>query len=185
MIRINLLPTKAAQKKESVILQLVVGAVFIFSALVVCWWVDRGKAKEVADVQTEINQLNEELRQLDTIIKQVEEYKRKRLDLNRKIDTIRKLNAQRSGPVKFLEEFGYVIPRKAWVSTFREVGKQVTLEGIATDGPTVSDFIDNLRGSSFFHNVQLIQVQQASHSGKKVVRYNINCRVNYTPAGNA
>jgi len=185
MIRINLLPTKAARKKETVIQQLVVGVIVLVIGLAACWYVDGQKSKEIQNEKDKINKLQAQINQLQTIIKKVEDFKKKSRELHKKISTIRNLNEQRSGPVKMLEEFTYVLPRKAWVSVFRETNKQLTLEGVAVDGPTVADFIENLRGSKYFHNVQLIQVQQVDQKGKKMQRFNINCRVNYVPGGKA
>ncbi|HLG18313.1 MAG TPA: PilN domain-containing protein [Bdellovibrionota bacterium] len=183
MIRINLLPTKAARRKESVIVQLSIGAVAIALALMACWWINASEERKIAAKQAEIDDLNNKIKQLQAIIVKVDNFKTAKANLNQKINTIKDLNDKRSGPVKMLEEFTYVIPRKAWVTGFREVEKQLTLEGVAVDGPTVADFIDNLRGSKFFYNVQLIQVQQVDEAGKKVQRFNINCRVNYVPTG--
>lgn len=184
MIHINLLPTKAAQKKETVIFQLGIGAAIVVVALLYAFMVNRSVQKKIDNEQQTINELNAQIKQLDTVIKQVENFKTKKRDLNRKIDTIKKLNDQRSGPVKLLEDFTYVVPRRAWVTTFRENGKQLTLEGTALDGPTVADFVDNLRSSKFFHSVQLIQVTQKSGGAQKLFQFSINLRVNYTPAGN-
>ncbi|MFH1016755.1 MAG: PilN domain-containing protein [Pseudomonadota bacterium] len=183
MIRINLLPTKATRKKESVIFQLVSAAVVIAVGLGVCWFVNRSKQSEIDNEQVNINDLQAKINQLQGIIKQVEDFKQKKRDLNAKIDTIKKLNQQRSGPVKLMEEFTYVVPRKAWVTTFRETNKQLTLEGVAADGAVVADLVDNLRGSKYFQDVQLIQVQSGDASGKKAQRFSINCRVDYTPPG--
>lgn len=185
MIHINLLPTKAAQKKETVIHQLVGGALVILFVLGLSYAANRKVQTKIDNEQQLINELNAQIKQLDTVIKQVENFKNKKRDLNRKIDTIKKLNDQRSGPVKMLEDFTYVVPRRAWITTFRESGKQLTLEGVALDGPTVSDFVDNLRASKFFHSVQLIQVTQREAGAQKEFRFNINVRVEYTPAGNA
>jgi type IV pilus assembly protein PilN len=183
MIRINLIPTKAARKKEGAIFQLVVGLAFIGIALGVCWWVNRDIERKIEAERITQNDLNAKINQLQSIIAEVEDYKRKRRDLEAKINTIKDLNEKRSGPVKFMEEFGYVLPRKAWITTFREVEKQLTLEGSAVDGPTVADFIDNLRGSKFFYNVQLIQVQQAVEGTKVVQKFSVTCLANYNPAG--
>lgn len=183
MIRINLIPTKAARKKEGAIAQLVIGAVVIGVALIVCYFINRDKDKEVEMERIVQNDLTAKINQLQSIIAEVEDYKRKRRDLEAKINTIKDLNEKRSGPVKFMEDFGYVLPRKAWITAFREVEKQLTLEGSAADGPTVADFIDNLRGSKFFYNVQLIQVQQATETGKTIQKFSVNCLVNYNPAG--
>lgn len=183
MIRINLIPTKAARKKEGAILQLVVGAAVIAVAIGVCWWINSDIENKIEAERVAQNDLNAKINQLQSVIAEVESYKRKRRDLEAKINTIKDLNAKRSGPVKLMEEFGFVLPRKAWITTFREVGKQLTLEGSAMDGPTVADFIDNLRSSKFFYNVQLIQVQQTSHNGRTVQKFSVTCIANYNPAG--
>ncbi len=185
MIRINLIPTKAARRKEGVILQLVVGAAVVFAALVVCWWLNFNLDKQIKAEKLTKQDLQAQINQLKSIIAEVEDFKRKRRDLEAKINTIKDLNAKRSGPVKMMEEFTYVLPRKSWITVFRESDKQLTLEGTAVDGPTVADFIDSLRASKFFFNVQLIQVQQAIEEGKKVQRFNVNCNVNYVPSGSA
>lgn len=185
MIRINLIPTKAARKKEGAILQLSIGGVAILVGLGICWLINRNMEKKIEQEKVAINALNAQINQLQSIIRQVEDYKKKRRDLETKINTIKDLNAKRSGPVKLLEEFTLVLPRKAWISKFRENNKQLSLEGTALDGPTVADFVDALRSSKFFYNVQLIQVQQKSKGGKKEQSFNINCLVNYIPRGSA
>ncbi len=185
MIRINLIPTKAAKKKEGAIIQLIFGGIVLGVGASVCLWINRTMDQKIEAEKLTINDLNAQISQLQKVIEKVEDYKRKQADLERKINTIKDLNEKRTGPVKLLEEFTQVVPRKAWITTYREVEKQLTLEGAAVDGPTVSDFIDNLRNSRFFYNVQLIQVQQATEGGKKVQRFNVNCLVNYVPAGKA
>lgn len=185
MIRINLLPTKAARKKETVYQQLVVGVVALALAAAAAWFWNRGVDQQIAAEKQSIKELDQKIRQLQSVIAKVDDFKKKKRDLNKKIDTIRQLNANRSGPVKMLEEFTYVIPRKSWITTFREGGKQLTLQGVAMDGPTVSDFVDSLRASKFFRDVQLIQVTQVQQGGQKLQRYSINCRVNYIPGGGA
>ncbi|MFH1263806.1 MAG: PilN domain-containing protein [Pseudomonadota bacterium] len=183
MIRINLIPTKAERKKEGAIFQLIAGVIVIAVALVICWWKNREMEKRVESERIVQNDLQQKINQLQAVIAEVEDYKRKRRDLEAKINTIKDLNEKRTGPVKFMEEFGYVLPRKAWITTFREMEKQLTLEGAAADGPTVADFIDNLRGSKFFYNVQLIQVSQGGEGGRTIQKFSVNCLVNYNPGG--
>ncbi len=179
MIRINLLPTKAELKKQSAIFQLVLGAAMVFASLLVCFFINQNMEGKVEKKKIEISDLNDKINKLKSVIAEVEQFKEKRRDLEAKIQTIKELNDKRSGPVKLMEEFTVVLPHKAWVSTYRENAKQLSLEGLAVDGPTVSDFVDNLKNSKFFYNVQLIQVQKASDSGRDLQRFSITCMVNY------
>lgn len=185
MIRINLLPTKAARRKESVIVQIVFAVIVIGASVGVVFWFNRSIENEIVAEQQKRNDLQAKIAQLQNVVNSVNDYKNKSRDLTNKINTIKDLNAKRSGPVKMLEEFTYVVPRKAWITTFREVEKQLTLEGVGVDGPTVADFIDELRSSKYFYDVQLIQVQQTDDGGRKMQRFNVNCRVRYVSGDGA
>ena len=129
MIRINLIPTKAARKREGALLQLAIGGAAIFALLAVCFLMNRSVDKKIQIEKRNIAQLNAEIDKLQSVIKQVERFKKRKRELKAKIQTIDNLNKQRSGPVKLFEEFSKILPRKAWVSTYREVDKQLTLEG--------------------------------------------------------
>src|SRR5262249_42480601 len=128
-----------------------------------------------------INDLNAKIGQLKSVIEKVDAYKAEKGELESKIAAIKQLNDQRSGPVKFMAEFAKIIPERAWITMFRETDKAVTLEGVAADGPTVAEFVDNLRASKFFSNVDLLRVEQVSEKGQNRQKFYINCNANYTP----
>jgi type IV pilus assembly protein PilN len=183
MIKINLLPTKAAKKKESTILQLSIAGGSVGLALIFCFFWNQMVDKKIQNEQVTINDLNAKLNKLKSVIEKVEEYKKEKTDLESKIAAIKQLNDQRTGPVKFLFEFSNVLPERAWVTSFKENEKQMTLEGVAMDGPTVTTFVDNLRNSKYFSNIVLEKVEQVSDKGQDRQKFYINCTVNYTPAG--
>lgn len=183
MIKINLLPTKAARKKETTYAQLIIAGAALFIAFGFCFFLNRMMQGKLDNEQVVINDLNAKLNKLKSVIEKVEEYKKEKQDLESKIGAIKQLNNQRTGPVRFLEEFSNILPERAWITTFKEVEKAVTLEGVAADGPTVTTFVDNLRGSKFFSNIELLRVEQTAEKGQNRQKFYINCTVNYTPAG--
>ena len=183
MIRINLLPTKQTRRKETTYAQLIVAGSVVVLALGFCFFLNRMMQGRLDNEQVVINDLNAKLNKLKSVIEKVDEYKREKQDLESKINAIKQLNSQRTGPVKFLEEFSNVLPERAWITTFKENEKALTLEGVAADGPTVTTFVDNLRGSKFFSNIDLLRVEQISEKGQNRQKFYINCTVNYTPAG--
>ena len=183
MIRINLIPTKAEFKRKGAIAQLIFGAVAVGAAILLCVLFNASMDRKVEAEQAAINELNNQINKLKTIIAEVENFKKKRRDLEAKIQTIRDLNDKRTGPVRLMEEFSNVLPRKAWITNYNEVEKKLSIEGKAMDGATVSDFIQNLRDSKFFFNVQLLQVDQADEGGKKIQRFSITANVNYSTGG--
>ncbi len=181
MIRINLLPTKAAKKKESVIQQLVV-AVLVFAVYGGgIAWIHMQKGKQIEQQRVENNRLQEEINQLASIIAQVENYKKKQQDRNSKIDVIRKLHQGRSGPVKMMDEFTYTLPDRIWLASWKEKNKRVEIQGIGLNGAVIADFIDNLRASKYFSGVTLVQTQLKSQGNVQMQQFRVNMNVNYTP----
>lgn len=185
MLRINLLPTRAKRKKQTAYAQLAVGGSILVATLVGCMFVNRASENKFRRKQAEIADLNDKIERLKSVIAEVEQFKEKRRDLESKIQTIKDLNSQRSGPVKLMEEFTYVLPNKVWITGYKETNKQLVLEGFSVDGPSVSDFVDNLRNSKFFFNIQLQYVQQGNSAGQKANQFTINCQVNYLAGGKA
>jgi type IV pilus assembly protein PilN len=181
MIKINLLPTKAAKKKESFIQQLVIGAIALGAFLVALYLMNNQMQSKISAQRLENNRLQEEINQLASVIAQVEDYKKKKQDRNSKIDVIKKLNDGRSGPVKMLEEFTYTIPDKLWLETWKEKSRKVEMQGTAATGAIIADFLDNLKNSKYFSDVELLQTTLFEKDSEKMQQFRINMSVNYTP----
>lgn len=184
MIYINLLPTKSKLKKEVFILHVIVLVLLcVISAVSYFLFVDSGINSKLNHEDQYITRLNTQIKSLESVIQKVENFKKQKADLERKIGTIQQLNDQRTGPVNFMEEFSVILPEKMWISSFREEGKNLSLEGLAVDGPTVEEFVDELRASRFFTTVTLESVNKQVLEGRDYEKFVIKCGVTYTPGG--
>ncbi|MEZ4703606.1 MAG: PilN domain-containing protein [Bdellovibrionota bacterium] len=185
MIRINLIPTKAARKKESAMIQLGVAVIGIAFACAVCAFQNYRVQKKIEAEQIEINQIKSELKKLKSVIAQVEAFKAEKKNLQSKIDTIKNLNTQRTGPVRFLQEFSEILPERTWITVFKEVDKKLTLEGESVDGPAITRFIDNMKESNFFTEVELKKVEQDKNkeSADTNQKFSVTANINYAANG--
>src|SRR6185436_10097805 len=181
MIKINLLPTKATRKKESVIQQLVIGGAIFAGFMVILFFIHANMQSRITEQRVKNNRLQEEINRLASVIAQVEDYKKKKADRNSKIEVIKKLNEGRSGPVKMLEEFTHTVPDRLWIESWREKSKRVEMTGVAFNGAVVSDFLDNLRNSKYFSEVELDQTTLLEKQNQKMQQWRITMVVNYTP----
>jgi type IV pilus assembly protein PilN len=179
MIRINLLPTKAARRRETFIQQIVVGAVLIILALLLCALELRQEKRELAAVEARAAKIKAEIERLQSVIAEVEQFKKDKAELQSKIDAIKKLQTQRSGPVKMMDELSTIIPPRLWLTSFRESSKSVKMEGAATDGVTIANFLEKLAQSKYFQDVRLIRVTQAMQKEFKILQFSIDCRIVY------
>ena len=159
MIRINLLPFRAARKRENVRQQLMVyGLSVAFAVVVMGWlWVDlRG---EVSQKEEKQNQLSVELKKYDKVLKQIAELEKQVKAVNEKLAVIKDLEKGKTGPVLLLDEIAMAVPvDKLWLKTLSEGKGNLTMSGTAMDNETVALFMDNLEASEHISSVDLVNV---------------------------
>ena len=169
MIRINLLPFRAARKKENVRRQVSIFILSLALVLIVLGWIHfylQSKHKtlthNVAEVKKELEfykKKDSEMRELRQKLKMLEQRK----------GVIDGLEAQRFKPVHILGSLTQkVVPERMWLTKLKLRGNRLQLSGIAVDNNTVADFMDNLEtipkmdepSAPLYGRVQLTSVQQ-------------------------
>src|SRR3954451_23016886 len=153
MIKINLLSEgkrpAAVRKKSAVKLEgqaigqwmLLAGLLVGVLALAGAWYLQNqkleAKQKEVADAQHEVDQLA-------SVIKEVEEYKDKKAELERKIGIINDLKANQRGPVRVMDYVSRALPELLWLDRMKMTASSIEIEGRAFNTNAVANFIENL-----------------------------------------
>jgi type IV pilus assembly protein PilN len=154
MIRINLLSegkrpaavrkSKAASKlggQDVGQYMLVLGIVLGLAAVGVAWWLqskkNEAKEAEVAAAQREVDQLA-------SVIKEVDDYKAKKSELERKIGIINDLKANQRGPVRVMDYVSRALPELLWLDKMSMKSDSITVEGRAFNTNAVANFIENL-----------------------------------------
>jgi type IV pilus assembly protein PilN len=180
MIRINLLPVRAKKKRNTSLYQLagIVAALLVtFAAGVSVHLVYAGKvdqtAKKIEDQQTEI-------KRLEKIIGEVKELEKQRARLESQLGVITKLEKGKRGPVRVLDELSNGIPKRVWITSFREQGGTLTLEGSAIENADISEFMRSMQKSAYFTDIQLKFTQSDVRDSVAIYVFRIECRVNYT-----
>lgn len=154
MIRINLLsegkrPTAVRKAKTTALLEgqdigiwlLAVG--FLVGALVTGFWWWQLK-KTVDAQQEEIASSNREVEKLASVIKEVDDYKQKKAELERKIKVINDLKLNQRGPVRVMDHISRALPELLWLDRMTMNANAIELEGRAFNTNAVANFIENL-----------------------------------------
>lgn len=163
MIRINLLPFRAARKQENVKRQVTVFFLAFILAIVALFGVHlwlggmvRGLEEKKADTEAKLAKVQ----------KQAEEVKAMQAHLamvERRLDVIKTLMADRSYPVKLLDHMTqWHVPDRMWLSSLASTKEKLTISGIAVDENTVSVFHKRLENSTQFTVVSLDRMEKAS-----------------------
>lgn len=180
MIRINLLPVRQTQRRQTVQQQLLVAAASVVVTLIIgIVWYARASS-EAEDLREETRQKQQELTQLDKIIGEVNELQAREKELEEKQKIIDDLRKGKTGPVRALDDLSSEIPDRVWITRLEETAGRATIEGLAIDHEDVSAFMKSLQKSKYFSGVVLEYSKAGQARGGTVLyEFRIVCSVNY------
>jgi type IV pilus assembly protein PilN len=176
MIRINLLPFRAARKKENVRRQV---SIFLLSLLLVTVAViffNFRLSNKINTLNTVIADTKAQVEKYNKINEEIDDIKRKLEVLNKKITVIETLEANRRDSITLLDAMTKLIMvDRMWFTLLRTKEDSVDVTGIALDNRTVADFMTRLEFSDYYANVNLKTIKQEAIAGKNInlKHYNI------------
>ena len=154
MIRINLLPFRAARKKENIRRQV---SIFFLSVILVgaimflIWWM---KSQELSSLQERKQHVEAELATYQETIKKIESLEKQIAEITKKLNVIKELEEQKTGPVRLLDQVAMAVPKdKLWLTEFVEKEGRLTLTGTAMDNETVSLYMTELEKADLITDV--------------------------------
>jgi len=178
MIRINLLPFRAARKKENIRRQISIFILMLFLVSIVLgygYYLLNGKVndlkKQVADTKIEVEKYKK-------ITAEIEAIKQKLAILRQKRAVIEKLQTNRFEPVNLLDTMSLkIVEKRMWFTKFQAKGNNINIDGLAVDNTTVADFMVNLEGSGIFKQVKLKSIKRSGKkgSGKSYKSFSLSC----------
>jgi len=175
MIRINLLPVRAAQKQQRLRAQLSVFFLCLILAFIACGVLYVQKQAAIDKVKVEIADIEAKNRALQKIIGQVKDFEMKKADLEKKLAVLASLKANKSGPVHLLDQLSFSLPDNLWLTSFKENNGQITLSGIADTEKTVARFMKNLDASPYYQRIALSITEQTKVGDKKMQKFTLDC----------
>jgi type IV pilus assembly protein PilN len=189
MIKINLLPVKAAKRRAEGQRQLLVGVVTVTIALIGIIFFHTGEVGKVDRVRASNLALSTAIAKLKTEVGDYDLIKAQREDLIKQRDAIQRLQANRSGPVWLMRELSDILtkgkgptlnrdayeeqrkrdpnagfneawePRRVWLLNYEERDHNVKIKGAAKSDEDVAEFLKRLKQSAFFSDVYWLQTQ--------------------------
>jgi type IV pilus assembly protein PilN len=180
MIRINLLPVKAAQKKEMLKGQLMIVILALIVTAGICGAAYTYIAGEVEARQERIDQKKAEISQLMKKIGEVNQFKKRQEALRAKLDILDQLKAARVGPVYILDALYRALPDKLWLTRLQLGSNQANISGIGVNEETVALFMKNLEASDFFEGVELKVTKQIVQDNIKFQQFDLTCKTKNT-----
>ncbi len=177
MIRINLLPYRAAKKKENIRRQV---SIFLLSLVVVAllvFWYNSHLGGKIDSLNAQINSTRDQVAKYKKINDEIAEIKKKLAVLERKIKVIESLEANRKAPVRNLDSlYQLLVEKRMWYTQIEEQGETFKLSGVAIDNQTVADYMTRVENSERFENVRLASIKQhkIQEQALKLKQFDVN-----------
>ena len=171
MIRINLVRGKRKKRRE-----LNVGSMWIALPLVVLagtLYFHTTVTRKISRLNADIVKANADIARLQKEIGEVEKFKARKAELQKKVDIISNLQKGRSGPVRYFDALSAAIPEKCWIDTLGVKDEKVTLSGVALNNYTIANFMTALGQTGRFRDVALGAAEQTTVAGVKLVKFNL------------
>jgi type IV pilus assembly protein PilN len=195
MIKINLLsegkrtvrksrPTalKGLEGKDVGQWLLVVGLLLGIGALALDWWLLN---RELEEKTAEVSAAQREVETLAAVIKEVEDYKAKKSELERKIGVINDLKANQRGPVRVMDYISRALPELLWLDRLKMTPDAIEIEGRAFNTNAVANFIENLDKVPEFDEPILKSTEQQAGNAQTVGIYKFVINFHYSFATHA
>ena len=168
MIRINLLPVREERRKAD--LQqfgLLLAGVFVGSLMLVGLY-HMKLSGDVKDARAAVASTQQQIDRFKPQLKQLEEYRKTKAEIEKKLEVIERLDASRSGPVRVFDELATHAPSRLWITKLEAHAGKLRIEGMSLDNELVALFLTALNESAYFDNVELRETTAKEKGGYKL-----------------
>ncbi len=150
MTRINLLPWREARRKQQqrtfIIMVAMAAVIAVLGVLLVHLQIQA----QISSQEARNDYLRGEITRLKKAEAEIKELDKTKARLLGRLEVIQNLQASRPGMVRVFDTLVRLLPENVYLTSFKSVGKQITLTGVASSNNVLSDFMRNLNDSPWF-----------------------------------
>lgn len=138
--------------------------------------------QQLAERQETIAQRKLIADRLESIIKEVEDFQKRKDNLQQRIDLINELKKNQKGPVRIMDQISRDLPDLVWLDSMTINAGRVTLAGRGLNPNAIALFIENVKNDPYFEEPQVGAMTQASVT-PLVYTFDMNFAFTYGPKG--
>lgn len=131
---------------------------------------------QVVSLESKIKGYNDELTKLAGPKRLVDDYLAKQADVSTKLNEISSIDKTRFYTVTLLDQLSYALPDYLWLTSMKDEKDLISIEGMTFSNLIVADFMDRLKESGYFANVELTQTSKAESEGRELVKFSITSK---------
>jgi type IV pilus assembly protein PilN len=136
--------------------------------------------RELKNRQAVVAERTIEAQKLESIINEVEQYQRRKDNLQQRIDLINQLKQNQKGPVRIMDQISRDLPDLVWLDSMDVNGGRIALGGRGLNPNAIALFIENVKNDPFFEEPNVGAVTQVSTT-PLVYGFDMNFAFSYAP----
>jgi type IV pilus assembly protein PilN len=160
MIRINLLPFRAARKKENIRQEISIYFLTLVFLILLMGYLHISSSSRLNVLTAEEGKARKELALYEKNNRLAAQITAKIKEIKNRLVVIRDLELKKGGPLKLLTEVALAVPEdRLWLQSLVENRGMLTINGTAMDNDTVALFMTNLEKAESITSVDLKSTQ--------------------------
>lgn len=171
MTRINLLPWREQERKERERqFYTIAGGAVVLAVLVVGYI--HFHVEGMINSQLERNAfLDTEIKTVEGQIKEIKELEAEKAQLLARMKVIEQLQSQRPQMVHVFDELVKMVPEGVYLTSVKQNGTSITVEGIAQSNARVSAFMRNIEAAAWMSSPKLNVIEAVDKGGQRLSRF--------------
>ena len=161
---------------------LILGLIILGAAAAAGYWFVENR--KLTERQETVAARKQEADKLEAIIHDVEEYQKRKDNLQKRIELINTLKNNQRGPVRIMDQVSRDLPDLVWLDRMNIAGQRVTLAGRGLNPNAIANFVENVKNDPYFEEPELGAMTQAS-AVPLVYTFDMSFGFTYTPKGAA
>ncbi|MCK4744321.1 MAG: PilN domain-containing protein [Sulfuriflexus sp.] len=173
MARINLLPWREEQRKERMKqFQTIAGlAAFLMFAIIILVHIRIGG---FIDNQNSRNSyLQQEIKTLEKKIAEIKELENEKSNLLARMNIIQQLQSSRPQVVHVFDQMVSTIPTGVYLTSIKNTGPTITLEGFAQSNARVSSYMRNVNDADWLTSPRLDVIETQNDKGQRISKFTL------------
>lgn len=127
--------------------------------------------------------LTAQIAELDKQIKEIQELEKVKQNLIARMRVIEQLQQSRSATVHFFDEIVNTVPDGIYLTSIKQSGQSVTIDGVAESSGRISAYLKNLDSSPWFKDPKLVVIKTSEKNKQRNSDFTLQV-TNLTKASN-
>jgi type IV pilus assembly protein PilN len=157
---------------------LIVGLVVVGLVIGLGYWF--WQKRELNNRKEIVEQRTQEAQKLEAIIKEVDDYQKRKDNLQLRIDLINQLKQNQKGPVRIMDQISRDLPDLVWLDTMEVGSGTIKLTGRGLNQNAIALFIENIKNDPYFEEPAVSRLPQIS-ANPTVYGFDMSFGFTYVP----